>query len=204
MIVNPRYCTILGGYPLKNAHWEFIISGLILVIVGGVLIVQVTPGVPKNSTEIDGTLYSWVATNDKNNSYTHNELQLAEKPGIVYTIDKSVLHPNLPNDQDIIKHALLKKVNIWTANGTTNVLAIQIYDPSSHMYTTAHTSGGLQDRMTGSGIIGIILLPISIILLAIGVVRLRIPRKRLHIIDLRPVAASEKIIPSANHLSPRP
>jgi len=143
---------MFGLLGLLRFKWTYLIAGVI--VLGSGLIVYLTAH-PSQPVEIDGTEASYVEVT-KNNSYERNELTLAGDSN-TYTLDKNTFHPTLPD-------AVYKdgKMQIWVDQGSTEIIAITLYDVNDANpteYTTTHydnPQSELSDTQ-GSGIFAAVL-----------------------------------------------
>lgn len=102
-----------------------------------------------------------------NGAYARNELQLADDPHI-YTFDSRQFHPTLP--QRFVKDT---RVQLWVDQGTSQVLALTLYDqlglnpvtystgeydnPAAAFYTTEGEAGGLAALAVGLLVVGAVM-----------------------------------------------
>jgi hypothetical protein len=138
----------------------------VLVVVGAT---TYTSAHAVDSVEIDGHVANYteilIGT-----SYAHNELRLTGDPH-TYVLDSRQFHPSLPDrfGQDA-------RISIWVDRGTTNVVALTLYDVmglNPVTYTTpnyddptttlraAQTQGG---AMAGAGLVLVLLVPIGLLI----------------------------------------
>jgi hypothetical protein len=158
---------VIGLAGLLRFKWTYLLVGLILAGIG--IFVYATAH-PSNPVEIDGTEASYVEVT-KNGSYDHNELQL-QGDSSTYSLDKTTFHPPLPDK--VYKGGMMK---IWVDSGTTNVIAITLYDANDlnpTKYTTdvydnpANETSNSQSAGLVMGAIGAILIAIFALWFVLG------------------------------------
>jgi hypothetical protein len=150
---------VIGLLGLLRFKWTYLVAGLIL---GGIGVFTYFSAHPSKPVEINGIEASYVEVT-KNSSYDHNELQL-EGDSNTYSLDKTTFHPALPDQ--VYKGGMMQ---IWIDQGTTNVIAITLFDASDQnptKYTTGVYDNPSSETTTSqSG--GLVLGAIGAILIAI-------------------------------------
>lgn len=157
---------------LLRSRWTWLVLGIVLIAVGAFIYVGAHPAAP---VEVDGTISSYKEYTT-NGSYDHNELQMAGNSN-TYTLDKTSFHPTMPDE--VYKDG---KVSVWVDSGSTDVLAITLYDENDEnptKYTTNHYDNPASQRSDGqsAGIVVGVLGAISIGIFGLAFVIRRGPRR---------------------------
>jgi hypothetical protein len=156
---------------LLSKPWGWLGIGAVVLGIGGLVFAQAHVTQP---VEIDGT-FAHYREYTNNGSYDHNEIILNEDSSHSYTLNKNDFHPALPSE--VYKDG---KVSIWVDQGTTNVVAIRLYDQQDQnptMYTTDvydHPDHSLQNGHLG----GEITAGVGGLLMLVGVAWFFIPGRR--------------------------
>jgi hypothetical protein len=173
---KPERAGGLGRFAIR-AGWVMVcvlalVLGAALIVVGAA---TYTSAHTIDPMEIDGHVanYSEILIG---NSYAHNELQLAGDPH-TYVLDSRQFHPSLPE-----RFAQDARITIWVDHGTTNVVALTLYDvmglnpvtyttPSYDNPTaTAQVARTQGEAMAGAG-------AVLLLLVLIGLVAVRVQRR---------------------------
>jgi len=150
---------VFGILGLLRFKWTYLVAGVVLIGIGVIAYASAHPSQP---VEIDGTISDYVE-HTTNGSYTNNTLQLTGDT-ITYDLDKNAFHPTLPE-------ALFKdgKTSIWVDQGSTQIIAITLYDENDAnptKYTTTHYDNPQSERSDTQGgaitaaVIGVLLIGI--------------------------------------------
>jgi hypothetical protein len=150
---------MLGILGLLRYKWTYLFLGIVALFIGVIAYLGAHPSQP---AEIDGTISDYVE-HTTNGSYTNNTLQLAGDP-TTYDLDKTTFHPTLPDS--LFKDG---KTSIWVDQGSTQIIAITLYDENDAnptKYTTTHYDNPQSERSDTQGgaitaaVIGVVLIAI--------------------------------------------
>ncbi len=150
---------VLGILGLLRFKWTYLFAGIVLIGVGAIAYASAHPSQP---VEIDGTVSDYVE-HTTNGSYANNTLQLTGDSN-TYQLDKTTFHPTLPDS--LYKDG---KTSIWIDQGSTQIIAITLYDEnnaSPTKYTTTHYDNP-QSELSDSQGAGITSAVIGVVLIAI-------------------------------------
>jgi hypothetical protein len=150
---------VFGILGLLRFKWTYLFAGIVLLGIGAVAYLSAHPSQP---VEVDGTISDYVE-HTTNGSYTNNTLQLTGDT-TTYDLDKNTFHPTLPDS--FYKDG---KTSIWVDQGSTQIIAITLYDSNDAnptKYTTTHYDNP-QSELSDSqgagitaGVIGVLLIAI--------------------------------------------
>jgi hypothetical protein len=158
---------VIGLVGLLRFKWTYLVVGL---IIGGIGVFTYFSAHPSKPVEVAGTEASYVEVT-KNNSYDRNELTLAGDSN-TYTLDKTTFHPALPDK--VYKGGMMQ---IWIDQGTTNIIAITLYDANDQnptKYTTdvydkpSSETSNSQSAGLGLGAVGAVLVAIFALWFVLG------------------------------------
>ncbi len=174
---------------LVRLRWAWLILGVILIGVGVAVFATAHAAAP---VEIDGTISSYKEYT-QSGAYDHNELQLAGDSN-TYTLDKTAFHPAMP--EEVYKDG---KVSIWVDSGSTDVLAITLYDENDLnpiKYTTDQYNKPGSERSDGQSF-GLIAGGVGAVLVLVFALTLVLRR------DPQPARVQAAVaVPAAGGLSP--
>ncbi len=150
---------VIGLIGLLRFKWTYLIAGGVLLAIA---IGTYVTAHPAAAVEISGKIADYTEYT-RNGSYDRNEMKISGSD-TAYTIDKNSFHPTLPDS--VYRDGL---VDMWVDNGSTTVIAIQLYDQNDAnptKYTTEHYDNPGSQRSDAQSF-GIVLGVIGIILVGI-------------------------------------